>query len=353
MVNSCGLTNPDCRKVACDDCSVLIQKELAVNKFRCLILTSLTLVTSTIASPGMTSPSFFGVECLFADETAAKVEMKPASDTMLDIQIAGKPFATFNFGHNLPKPFLLPVRTASGTVLNRALDDKLDADHPHHKGLWISIDEVNDQKFWAEKSPIVNVSVKSLNSGSEAATLEVVNEWRRADNQAAVVVENTKITIHANRLLVYDITFTAAADEVVFEDTKEGLLGFRVAPSMKEKNGGKVVSSDGTKGSKDCWGKTFPWIDYYGSVDGRTVGVTLMDHPSNLRPSRYHVRDYGLFSISPFGEKSYTNGAVESKPLHLKKSETFRLRYGVYLHDGDTETANVAGAFEHFLKSAD
>lgn len=322
-----------------------------MNKFRCLMLTALTLATTSLTAPGITSLSFSGTGCLLAKETSAKVDLKPASDTTLEILIGGQAFATFNFGHDLPKPFLLPVRTASGTVLNRALDDKSDADHPHHKGLWISIDEVNEQKFWAEKSPIVNISVKPLNSGSEAATLEVVNEWRRADNQAAVVVENTRITIHANRLLVYDTTFTAAEEEVVFEDTKEGLLGFRVAPSMKEKNGGQVISSDGTKGSKACWGKAFAWIDYYGNVDGRTVGVTLMDHPSNFRPSRYHVRDYGLFSISPFGEKSYTNGAAESKPLHLKKSQTVRLRYGVYLHDGDTETANVAGAFEQFLKS--
>lgn len=284
---------------------------------------------------------------------ADTVEFRPSSDTTLDILIGGKPFATYQTGKDFPKPFLLPVRTASGIVLNRGLGDKSDADHPHHKGLWVSIDEVNEQKFWAEKAPIVNVAVRSKQSGDGAGILEVTNEWRSGEDQSVVVTESTVIRIHANRLLVYDITFTAEKDEVVFEDTKEGLLGFRVAPSMKEKNGGHVVSSDGTKGTKDCWGKAFAWIDYVGTVDGKTVGVALMDHPGNLRPSRYHVRDYGLFSISPFGDKAYTNGKEEAKPLHLKKGESVRLRYGVYLHDGDTEAADVAAAYQQFVKSAD
>ena len=165
------------------------------------------------------------------------------------------------------------------------------------------------------------------------------------------MTETAVITIHPNRLLVYDMTLKASHVDVTFEDTKEGLFGFRVAPSMKEKNGGHVVACDGTETTKECWGKAFNWIDYYGDVDGKTVGVAIMDHPKNFRPSRYHVRDYGLFSISPFGEKAYTNGASESAPYHLKKGESLRIRYAMYFHDGDTKTANVAGAWDQFLKA--
>lgn len=293
-----------------------------------------------------------GVSASAVSSNAGRVELTPADGDKLNISINGQPFGTYNTGKDLPKPFLLPVRTAAGVVMNRALGDTSDADHPHHKGLWVSIDEINECKHWAEKDPIVNVSVETGKSGGESAVIEVVNEWRNAKTKEAEVTETTRITIHSNRLLEYDITFTTTRDEAIFEDTKEGLLGFRVAPSMKEKNGGKVVSSDGSEGTKNCWGKPFPWIDYSGIVDGRTVGVALMDHPGNPRPSRYHVRDYGLFSISPFGDKAYTNGASDAHPLHLKKGESFRLRYGVYIHDGDTAAADVAAVYEQFVKAA-
>jgi len=297
-------------------------------------------------------PIWLAVLCFSGSVRAeSKVDLVPGEADTLEIRIGDQPFATYNYSHSLPKPFLLPVRTASGTVLNRVLGDLSDADHPHHKGLWLSIDEVNGERFWAEKAPIVNVSVKSENSGTAAAVVVVNNHWQNSKTQAVELNETTRITIHANRLLTYDITLTAAEKDVTFEDTKEGLLGFRVAPSMKEKNGGHVVSSDGQTGTKDCWGKPFAWIDYFGTVDGKTVGVTLMDHPNNFRPSRYHVRDYGLFSISPFGEKSYTNGANEAKPLTLKKGESVHLVYGVYFHDGDTTEAHVADAYTQFLSS--
>jgi hypothetical protein len=288
---------------------------------------------------------------LSASIAADKVSLTQQSST-LNITINDQEFATYNFGENLPKPFLLPVRTASGVVLNRALDDASDPDHPHHKGMWNAIDEVNEVKFWAEKGPIRNVSIKILKTDGDIGAFEAVNEWRHPDNGQPQLTETAVITIHANRLLVYDMTLTASNVDVVFDDTKEGLFGFRVAPSMKEKNGGHVVASDGTETTKNCWGKAFPWIDYYGEVDGKTVGVTIMDHPKNFRPSRYHVRDYGLFSVSPFGEKSYTNGANEAAPLHLKKGESVRLRYAMYFHDGDTKAANVAGAWEQFVKTS-
>jgi VCBS repeat-containing protein len=282
---------------------------------------------------------------------AEKVELNQKPDE-LEITINGKLFGVYRTASSLPKPFLMPVTTAAGVVLNRELNDPSDADHPHHKGMWNAIDEVNEVKFWAEKGPILNTSVKVLKSGDSAAAFEAINEWRHPETAVPQLTEAATITIHANRLLVYDMQLKATHTDVVFEDTKEGLFGFRVAPSMKEKNGGSVVASDGSKTTKECWGKAYPWIDYFGQVDGKTVGVAIMDHPKNFRPSRYHVRDYGLFSISPFGEKSYTNRKNESAPVHLKKGETLRLRYAMYFHDGDTEAANVAGAYEQFVKTA-
>jgi len=278
-----------------------------------------------------------------------KVEIT-TGDSTLDITINGHAFTTYNFSPELPKPFFMPVRTPSGVVVNRALNDKSDADHPHHKGVWNSVDEVNGIKFWKEDGPIRNTSVKVIQSGGPVGVFEAVNQWQHPETKVPQITETATITIHANHLLVYDMTFTATDVDAVFEDTKEGMFGIRVAPSMKEKNGGHIVASDGSETSKNCWGKPFPWIDYYGTVDGKTVGVAIMDHPGNFRPSRYHVRDYGLFSISPFGNHSYTNGTEEAAPVHLKKGDMLLLRYGMYFHDGDTKEGNVAAAWDQFVK---
>ncbi|MEO2034972.1 MAG: PmoA family protein [Planctomycetaceae bacterium] len=270
-------------------------------------------------------------------------------DDQLQVKIGDADFATYNYSPRFPKPFFLPVKAADGTVLTRALNDPEDNDHKHHKGIWVAVDEVNGVQHWAEKGPIVTRDVTVLQTEGPTAAFEVTNEWQKPESNDPVVTEKTRISIHSNGLMTYDIRFLAEHGPVEFLDTKEGLLGYRMAPSMKEKNTGRVVGSDGSEGTAACWGRPLSWIDYSGTVDGRTFGVALMDHPDNFRPSRYHVRNYGLFSISPFGERAYTNGKEPAKPVHLKQGEDLRLQYAIYVHQGDVEAGNVKQVWQQFL----
>ncbi len=277
----------------------------------------------------------------------------------ISVDVDGKPFTFYVIDKDLglkkqelPKPFLSPVRGPDGTVMTRPIAREGD-DHPHHKGIWVAVDEVNEVDFWAERGRIENVSLKVLQSQGNPAKFEVVNQWLNKDKQL-VVTEKTVVSIFANRLIAYDIEFQAPKDNTVtFGDTKEGLFGFRMVNSMREKEGGHVVNAEGLVGTPACWGKPTAWIDYYGQVEGKTLGVAIFDHPSNFRPSRYHVRNYGLFSISPFGERAYTNGKQEATPVIVAAGGKLQLRYAMYIHAGDTKSANVAGVYQDYLKSTE
>ena len=87
-------------------------------------------------------------------------------------------------------------------------------------------------------------------------------------------------------------------------------------------------------------------------IDGKLHGVAIMDHPANFRPSRYHVRDYGLFSVSPFGEGAYQNDKAKAQPVVLEKGKpALRVRYALHIHAGDAAAGKVAEAYEQFLSA--
>jgi serine/threonine protein kinase len=268
----------------------------------------------------------------------------------VDIAIGNELLTTYHTATELPKPYFSPVCSAGGTVITRALENP--ADYPWQKGVWCALDAVNGLRFWSELAKIENIRTELLVSEGNPAQLRIVNNWLGADGQP-LVVETTLVSIYPNRLLAYDIQFAAGANPVTFGDTGEGLLGIRVADSMREKGGsGKVVNAEGLASAAQCWGKQSAWVDYSGSIDGQTHGVALFDHPDNPRRSRFHVRDYGLLSLSPFGDHKYTGGVEPANPLELKPGEAIRLRYGIYVHSGDTNAAEIPEVHEDYLKSA-
>ena len=64
---------------------------------------------------------------------------------------------------------------------------------------------------------------------------------------------------------------------------------------------GKITNAEGITDDA-AWGKASPWVDYTGPVEGKTVGVAILNHPDSFRyPTTWHVRDYGLFAANPFG----------------------------------------------------
>ena len=97
------------------------------------------------------------------------------------------------------------------------------------------------------------------------------------------------------------------------------------------------------------WGKRADWVDYSGPVQGKIVGVAIFDHPQNPRhPTRWHVRDYGLFAANPFGVHDFEQKPAGAGDFKISAGQSVTFRYRFYLHEGDEKQADVAKKYEQF-----
>jgi hypothetical protein len=300
--------------------------------------------------------TFVSMNLALTVNAAEPVVKLTKQDHTVAVTIDGQDFTTFHTDPKWKKPYFSPVKTSAGSIITRPIE-ATQKEHPHHKGIWVAIDEVNGNKFWREEDTIQNTQVELVKAEGNPAELRVTNLWQGKDGQP-VVTETTDIRIYGNRLLTYDIRFAAGKKPVTWADTKEGLFGIRLADSVREKQadkaapGGQVTNAEGLKTTAECWGKESAWVDYTGLVEGKTHGAAIFDHPKNFRRSRYHVRDYGLFTISPFGQHSYTNGKLPADELVQPADTTIRLRYAIYIHDGDAEQGHVKETYASYVKHA-
>jgi hypothetical protein len=258
------------------------------------------------------------------------------------------------------KPFLAPIHSASGKVVTRRFPMEMvegeSRDHLHHRGLWLSYDDVNGVKFWEndpsyKRSPLgrIVVTSSSWKDGAKSGTLSVTMEWRGPDGKP-LLVESRQMTFYPDpklRIIDFRVTLTAATD-VTLGDTKEGAFAIRLAEPFTERRGGKITDSEGRAGMRQVWGKRAAWVDYSTELEGERLGVAIFDHPSNPRfPTYWHARDYGLFSLNPFGQNAFDPAAPENIQK-LRPGMRIELRWRVLIHPGDALSGDVAGLYKSF-----
>ena len=278
------------------------------------------------------------------------------------ILIDGKPFSEFFTGTSFPKPFLAPLRTASGIEVTRKYPMTVvpgeSRDHQHHRGLWIGYGNVSGINFWenefnyttANRGKIVLRKIDELKPGKKSGKLVATFEWRNP--QDAVMLEERRTMVFSGdanlRTVDVDAALTAKTN-VEFEDTKEGFFAIRLADSMAEKNGGRMTSSEGAAREKSVWGKRADWVDYAGSVDGAKVGIVIFDHPGNYNhPPRWHSRAYGLFAVNPFGLKDFEPASPEKGGKSIAPGDSLRFRYRVRIYSGDLPASRIAAWYEEY-----
>jgi hypothetical protein len=311
-------------------------------------------------------------------------------EDQVDIIIDGSIFTSYIYPESIKKPVLFPVSTSSGIAVTRGfpLDPKPweRVDHPHHVGIWLNHGDVNDLDFWNNSDSIpldrkmhygtiYHRSVKRTRNGDDRGYLEVATSWKRPDGRE-LIEENTKFYFSGSdqvRIIDRVTSLTAGDLNVLFKDSKEGMLAIRVIreleqpangnlnlldenweivqvdPGEEDLSTGLYESSEGLTGDA-VWGTRARWVKLGGDYEGKPLGVVIMDHPENPNhPAHWHARGYGLFAVNPFGSKAYTDGR-ETFNFFLAQGETIILKYRIYIYEGfDPGPERINRVYEDFV----
>jgi hypothetical protein len=323
---------------------------------------------------------------LLAVPAAGQVKITPGTQK-IPVEINGKPFTDFYAsGPDVAKPYLWPLRAASGTYITRAwpmekVPEEFDnetgfavvngqstgkvPDHPHQRGLWFAHAKVNNLDFWniapidappynrPDRGKIVLNKMGEIKSGKDKGSIASTYDWTDHDGKP-ILTEARLMTFYADptlRIIDFDILLTAVQN-VTFGDEKDGVFGIRLRPILQEDKGtGHISNADGQLGEKSLWGKPSHWCDYSGEINGEKVGVAILDNPGNpLRVVRWHARAYGLFAANPFGLSTFGPDAkAEQGVVTIDPGKSLRYRYRVIIHPGDATSADIAKLWDKYI----
>ena len=281
---------------------------------------------------------------------AAEMVIRREADRLVVTDAGGGAVATFLFApEGVGRPAIIDLAAPGGTIVTRPCPPRpgIDADDhaTMHPGVWLGFSDLSGSDPWRHKTAVRFVGFDGEPAVSErGASFTALIDYldTPADGPGARVVcrERSTITIRDEqvdgrpvRLLIWDARLTPGGDQrLVFGDVEEMGLGVRVATPLSPARGGSYLASHGGRDEKGIFGRRAAWVDASGEIDGRAVGVTIIDMPGNAQEPFFHARDYGLVLANAFGRKAYgIKRPVD--PLALAPGETLRLRYAVMMHD--------------------
>ena len=250
---------------------------------------------------------------IFAQQKKYVINIKQVSDkNKIIINVDDQKFTEFFFPDSLEKPVLYPIYAPDESLITRGFPLAPRAgeptDHPHHFGLWFNYEKVNGLDFWnnsynipADKKHLYGWirtnKITQIKSG-EKGLLTYSANWTDQQKNILLIESTTFIfSANSNERIVDRITTLTAQQDVSFEDTKDGLLGLRVAHELElpikderqfvddKGNVTKVAVSDNSaatgnyltsegKQGDSAWGTRAKWCFLYGKMNKRQLSVS-------------------------------------------------------------------------------
>lgn len=267
----------------------------------------------------------------------------------LIVTVDDRPLAAYVYSDSeIQRPYFAHVRTLQGVQVTRnhpPVEGQDRTDHPlFHPGVWLAFGDISGGDFWRNKAAVVHQEfAQSPASEGGSGGFAVVNNYV-ADGQT-LCTERCGVRFDlcdGGYAITYDAVFRGDK-EFYFGDQEEMGLGVRVATPLAVKSGGYIVDGAGRRDEAGVWGHQADWCDAGGTIDGHEVGVALLCDPANFRKSWFHARDYGLLVANPFGANAFTKGSKSR--VVVRPGESLRLRFGVYVHQGQVDLPAVYSAW--------
>jgi hypothetical protein len=284
----------------------------------------------------------------------------------IDILFGDRLFSRYLFTDSLTKPVLYPVHFPSGLTATRGFPlspvPGESSDHPHHIGIFFTMDEVNGNGFWNNTSgypKIRHVRTSFKKEGEGKGILSTVSDWT-AKGGRVLLRENRTMVFYPGKsrsTVDFFIRLTALDTAVTIRDTKEGMFAIRVADGLREEGGsGTYLNSAGDISEKNVWGKRADWVRLEGTLEGKILGIVIMNHPSSTNyPTYWHARGYGLFSANPLGQLAFeqTRGRPDCAPFNLTlgPGESAPFRFRMIFYEGGSGKKEWDDEFQSFSKS--
>lgn len=273
------------------------------------------------------------------------------------------------------KCYFWPVIGPGGVKMTRAYpmqDIKGEKqDHPHHRSVCFGLQNAGGFNTWHEALTFTKngkvdpsrmstsgrqVHTKVIKAETSGMSATLVVECSNVNPRGEIYLRQTrKVNFHVSdngsRVMDIEIILKGIQDNITIHGKKDSGLTVRVAHSMcvDAGQGGRIVNSNGDA-NDGAWGKRCEWVDFNGPVEGKTMGVAILNHPDSFRhPTPWHVRKYGLFTANPFALKEVA-GEKDRGDVQLSKGQTIMLRHRIIFHEGDEKKSGIAAAWQEYAR---
>jgi hypothetical protein len=280
-------------------------------------------------------------------------------DQSIDIYDGSQLLTTYHVDQSRLKNYFHPVNTVEGYPLT--LDQPYD--HPWHHGLYFTWKYINGINFWEDTGTpeqtgrMTNVGEPQVSVESGKCSIRQVLDWEVLTGEK-FMKEDRSITIHpidqdGGYRIDLDLSFKSLKPKLHLDRTSPeefpwgGYAGLSFRP-VRSFGGGTLLSSENGHDIKSVHGKAAIWCDFTGRLDGGrelSGGVAMFGHPENPRhPSPYYVFDTSdLQFLQP--------ALLFNEAMDLNESQTLRLRYGVYIHQGAASKEQLENQYQQYIST--